>query len=1136
MGNLSINNGGVATNKGSMPSIDLRYGPYASVHAAHTALSDDDVVTVGLTVGIIDGSNIVEYWYQGGTAETNLVPKHQSSGSSFSGSYNDLNNKPTISDGGQDSTQIPLSGNVKVTATAAASGQTTGVAVTAENGEITMAFTLEKGTDGQNGATPTINQSTKRWEINGSDTGVSAEGHNPNRGTYNVGDTFPSDGVAGDYIVVVYNSQSTPTAEILKWDTTQSDWSQTGMSPNDAVFEDGQLLPNTKIDDTELASPAKNALAKAVDVKGLKEDLYGRTTENVEDVALSDSDGSLFTVYRSSQITDAGTWVRNNGVSGDIVVRLSVYGKKKIAVTAQASSQIYTNRNVLFTKKPLPSDQADFETLIDGDYLSSIYETASDIQSYGKGTSEIVTEFDVPEDAVFVYVTFKRVGYKQANTISLFTEEITGGDINRLNALANEVSDMGTTVETLGETVVEHTGVLKEIEQVVSLISTKIETTLTVNDFTNTNSYISSSGTTWQKSSMSYAGKYIKIKKDDHFKITGKTISAYTSRIALVAGIGAEGTPISFFAINDESKQLNIPEGTTVEFTVGQDCYLWVYAYPTSSNNVFPTEITKTVIEIKGVEDGEVTRANVNLVDETRMTSGVIDTTNGEVVNGSGRVTDYLNINLGNNSSYQKTQFVHACSISNETFGWNATSVAVYDATKSFIGMVDSSLLSSCIDKEGLYDGIDNAELFTAAAKYVRVQFPSGNESYYVCNANDRLLPEYSKYNEADLYQTREFIADKIHNSDGAITKMLMAALTYVGVDNGLGYGDSNTAFDQFVDAVVADSWTTPARYTGTRKQINCSAFVQLALQGIGYGNSRYALGSNRRNIITNYRFDSKTTYNFRNPYAANGANTDGGNNPIYCSDYGKLYANTMAKYAEDRGFLFKIAPDLSNLEVGDVLFHVRGNPATYRGIGHVSFVCNVRENIDGSKTVERMEVTGSIDPNLAQKNNGISDAVWVARFPLPQSDMRLDVIPITRFYNRTEVVDDDNNVETPPITQYYNDAVADVATTETLLSILTLAKNLGKRRVYTLVGKLSNNPEGKIQPIVKVSGTTFDGDSTDIVQRPDGWFVKHIILAENTSVSSLGDVKIYVKASETLQGVNLQLVDVKLYEGYVTL
>lgn len=82
MANLSINNGGVSTNKGSMPNIDLRYGPYASVHAAHAALADDEVNTPGLTVGIVSGNTIVEYWYQGGSEEVHLVPKQASGGTS----------------------------------------------------------------------------------------------------------------------------------------------------------------------------------------------------------------------------------------------------------------------------------------------------------------------------------------------------------------------------------------------------------------------------------------------------------------------------------------------------------------------------------------------------------------------------------------------------------------------------------------------------------------------------------------------------------------------------------------------------------------------------------------------------------------------------------------------------------------------------------------------------------------------------------------------------------------------------------------------------------------------------------------------------------------------------------------------
>jgi len=66
------------------PSLADTYGPYASVDAAHDALSDDRLNIIGMTVGIIDGDNIVEYWYQGGTAKNNLVPKGGSTQNTFS--------------------------------------------------------------------------------------------------------------------------------------------------------------------------------------------------------------------------------------------------------------------------------------------------------------------------------------------------------------------------------------------------------------------------------------------------------------------------------------------------------------------------------------------------------------------------------------------------------------------------------------------------------------------------------------------------------------------------------------------------------------------------------------------------------------------------------------------------------------------------------------------------------------------------------------------------------------------------------------------------------------------------------------------------------------------------------------------
>jgi hypothetical protein len=146
---------------GRFASIDKRYAngntPYASTDEVISILGSGILSAkyVGFPVLVKESgwTEAKEYWVQpkGTTPETyGLVEK-----GAGTTDYNDLENKPTISDGGQGSTQIPLSGNVKVTATAATGGQTTGVVVTAENNEITMAFTLEKGADGVNGTNGT---------------------------------------------------------------------------------------------------------------------------------------------------------------------------------------------------------------------------------------------------------------------------------------------------------------------------------------------------------------------------------------------------------------------------------------------------------------------------------------------------------------------------------------------------------------------------------------------------------------------------------------------------------------------------------------------------------------------------------------------------------------------------------------------------------------------------------------------------------------------------------------------------------------------------------------------------------------------------------------------------------------------
>lgn len=64
-------------SSGSYSSLDAKYGPYLSREAAHEALGEngDDVIEIGLTVGIKNGDRIIEYWYQDGTDLENLVQK-----------------------------------------------------------------------------------------------------------------------------------------------------------------------------------------------------------------------------------------------------------------------------------------------------------------------------------------------------------------------------------------------------------------------------------------------------------------------------------------------------------------------------------------------------------------------------------------------------------------------------------------------------------------------------------------------------------------------------------------------------------------------------------------------------------------------------------------------------------------------------------------------------------------------------------------------------------------------------------------------------------------------------------------------------------------------------------------------------
>lgn len=69
-----IVNNAVGEDYLAIPNIDAKYGPYSSVQEALSSLAVDGRA-IGLTIGIRTGNELKEYWFKGGTADSNLVLK-----------------------------------------------------------------------------------------------------------------------------------------------------------------------------------------------------------------------------------------------------------------------------------------------------------------------------------------------------------------------------------------------------------------------------------------------------------------------------------------------------------------------------------------------------------------------------------------------------------------------------------------------------------------------------------------------------------------------------------------------------------------------------------------------------------------------------------------------------------------------------------------------------------------------------------------------------------------------------------------------------------------------------------------------------------------------------------------------------
>ena len=510
---------------------------------------------------------------------------------------------------------------------------------------------------------------------------------------------------------------------------------------------------------------------------------------------------------------------------------------------------------------------------------------------------------------------------------------------------------------------------------------------------------------------------------------------------------------------------------------------------------------------IRGLD--EVTRFSVNLCDERETDSGTLDS-NGAIASGSDIVTDFISI-VNGTDGWDKTQYLHVCAtvFMSNAFGYRAAKVCTYNASKTYIGTISS--VSAVIDKESSA----NASLFANAA-YIRVQFASGTTDHFVAVNNKPVLPQYSVYYGEDLSQSGKAAYQSIRNTDGAVSNMLETALDYIDNMDGLnlGYGDSNTAYDAEVNAVTPDPWTA-GYYSGSKKQINCSCFVQLCLEGVRYANSRYALGSSASNIgINGYVFDDKVETNYHN-------SADQPYNPprlIPCSSHNKLYANRLLKYAYDRGFAFLVEDGLKNLEVGDVIFKSTSGNTTFKSVSHVLFVSDVSLKSDGTKVISTMEVSTPGNYGAAIETAGITSRnsgwVYAARFPLPKISSKAKNIVSS-------------------VTKEAAFSSLSSGTTK-VIGTLALTENVKAKGVYTAVVKCSS--VGNFEVIVgTMSGSTFTPLSTNgenLMRRGDGVTVKHFNLSVDSTINT-NSLAVAVKTYAALSS-NVEIVDAKVYNGYV--
>jgi glucan-binding YG repeat protein len=207
-----------------------------------------------------------------------------------------------------------------------------------------------------------------------------------------------------------------------------------------------------------------------------------------------------------------------------------------------------------------------------------------------------------------------------------------------------------------------------------------------------------------------------------------------------------------------------------------------------------------------------------------------------------------------------------------------------------------------------------------------------------------------------------------VTNSATSISRLGTVIDDWIANRAKLKYGSTQVLF-KYGSRPVADS--------AGRYEIDCSSFIQAALEGVKYGTSLYTAS-----VSKNY-------------------STFGATMPFYTLTQPNLTVNrrmvasTLAEWAYDHGYWFAARPDFTNVRVGDTLFwHAypktdsSGN-AIWKQVSHAAFVTKVLP--DGYfEVADATEVTSTGMQLISRRTLHAADlhryqVYSAARFPLDQ-------------------------------------------------------------------------------------------------------------------------------------------------------